>query len=135
MYTVFKTLKRTVKTDVPVSLRSKSDELKYATSKKLKLNRPLHEEPHLKKWNHWALIDNSFPYSAAFKVHHMLIPRRVVKEEDLSKSERLELTKILDELHDVYDCYQVNFLKKQSVRNHYHIHLLAFKDSRSELHF
>lgn len=119
--------------NIPVSLRKRKDELAYARAKQNKSRRPLLNEPRLREWRYWALIDNDFPYTAAFKKHHMLIPKREVKENDLNSREREELKLIIEEVSKDYDCQLINFINKQSVRNHYHIHLLTYKDKRKEL--
>ncbi|MCA9344979.1 hypothetical protein KC946_04020 [Candidatus Saccharibacteria bacterium] len=117
----------------PVSLRTVKDELQYAKTKKGRKSRSLLEEPTLKEWGHWILIDNDFPYSAAFKVHHMLIPKREVSKSELNLKEIKELDSIIDELSQKYDCQLVNFKKKQSIKHHYHIHLLIYKDKRRQM--
>lgn len=120
--------------DVPVSLRTRKDERKYGHAKKQKKSKPqLLNDPRIREWKYWALIENDFPYSSAFKVHHMLIPKRVVNEQNLTAREHEELRTIFDELHTQYDCRLVNFNKKQSIRDHYHIHMLTYKDKRREL--
>lgn len=63
----------------------------------------------------------------------MLIPKREITEKDLNKQERDELKLVIDEVSTDYDCQLINFISKQSVRNHYHIHLLTYKDKRKEL--
>ena len=118
---------------VPVSLRTRIGEIVYAEAKKIGASKPLSEESRIKEWHHWALIDNAFPYNAAFKTHHMLIPKRVTTQENLKSEELQELRNILDELSDQYDCHMTNFSKKQSIKSHYHIHLLTYKDSRSDM--
>lgn len=133
---IFPNLKtqKTRKSRVPVSLRSYRDEINYSIRKKqTKKLKPLHEEPRLKEWQHWALIENAYPYTITFKTNHMLIPKREVAKKDLSKSELAELDKILEELADVYDCHLTNFPKKQSRKNHFHIHMLTYKDHRREI--
>lgn len=124
---------RYIRSQVPVSLRTRAGEIYYEQAKKMGASKPLVEEERLKQWQYWALIDNSFPYSAAFKTHHMLIPKRVTTEQSLRAEERKELKDILYELSDQYDCHMTNFSKKQSIKNHYHIHLLTYKDSRESL--
>ena len=126
-------VKKTQRTQLPVSLRTNVSEIFYKESVKLGRTKPLEQEPYLQEWSTWALIENSFPYDAVFKLHHMLIPKRVVKEEDLNNQERSELTRILRELGSSYDCYMVNFTSKQSLRSHYHVHLMVYKDTREEL--
>ncbi len=121
------------KNKLPVSLRTQSDELKYSRIKKTKPTKHLLDEPRLKEWKHWALIHNEFPYSAAFKIHHLLIPTRVASDKDLTSAEKAELNNILVELSDNYDCLLVNFKSKQSIRSHFHVHLLTYKDKRRQL--
>ncbi|MFO0887111.1 MAG: hypothetical protein H6793_02020 [Candidatus Nomurabacteria bacterium] len=123
------------KSKLPVSLRTHKDEAKYLQAKQRGVaRRPLYEETPIQIWNNWMLIENQFPYNAVFDTHHMLVPRRggVIKA-DLSKTERQELEDILDELSDIYDCYMVNYPKKQSIKSHYHIHLLTYKTDRRDL--
>lgn len=120
-------------TRLPISLRSASGEAYYANIKTRGGTMPLIEEPRLQEWKYWALIENAFPYDSMFKTHHLLIPKRVVSEEELSELERLELRSILRQLNDNYDCSITNFTSKQSIRNHYHIHLLIYKDARSDI--
>ena len=118
-----------------VSLRTRSGETAYITAKKLSATVPLIDEPRIKQWQYWALIDNAFPYGAAFRVHHLLIPKRVVSEQALNAQEKEELPKVLAELGQTYDCHLTNFSKNQSIKSHYHIHLLIYKQSRDQLHF
>ncbi len=124
---------KTIRSQVPVSLRTKRDEIHYAKAKTSGRSKPLLEEDRLMEWKYWALIENEFPYSAAFKTHHMLIPKRVVDDKNLSIDERIEMDSVLNELSETYDCVLVNFRKKQSIRDHFHMHLLCYKDKRKEL--
>lgn len=125
---------KTKRSRAPVSLRTVNDELKYAKAKSKGMAiKPLLEEDRLMEWKYWVLIENEFPYSAAFKTHHMLIPKRVVDDKNLSINERIEMDAILNDLSETYDCVLVNFRKKQSIRDHFHMHLLCYKDKRKEL--
>ncbi len=134
--TILSTVKRRSKKDpLPVSLRKNTTEIFYQQSKLAKMTVPLHEEPHLRQWKHWKIIDNAFPYDVAFSTHHLLLPKRVVPENELTGTERAELEKILEAVSDEYDCLLVNFISKQSVRNHFHVHLMTYKDERSNLTF
>lgn len=133
---VFASIKiRKGKTALPVSLRKRTGEILYQQAKLAGVTKPLQHEPRLREWEHWAIIDNAFPYDAVYKIHHMLIPKRVTTEAELTSSERQELQTILKSISSDYDCYTVNFQSKQSIRNHYHIHLMVHKDKRSELRF
>lgn len=122
-----------VKNLPPVSLRICEDEERYIAAKKAGKTKSLISEPRLKEWRYWALIDNAFPYNIAFQTHHMLIPKREVAVADLTLEEKEELESVLDELSNQYDCQLINFPKKQSILNHYHIHLLVYKDNRQDI--
>lgn len=125
---------RTKKSKAPVSLRTVRDEIQYGKAKsKGAARKPLLDEERLREWKYWALIDNEFPYSSAFKVHHMLIPKRVVNDKNLSIEERVEMDSILRDLSESYDCVLINFKSKQSIRHHFHMHLLVYKDKRKDL--
>lgn len=121
--------------ELPVSLRTDFCEDVYKRSKVSGRSRPLISEPRIKEWQYWALITNIFPYDAAFSVNHMLIPKRVVSEDALTTQERQELQAVLQELSSRYDCQMTNFISKQSVKDHYHIHMLTFKSSRDDVKF
>lgn len=124
------------KNKVPVSLRTFKDELRYEKTKQTRKNNSktvLQEETSIREWDKWKLIHNEFPYSSAFKTHHMLLPKRVVSQENLTQQEKNDLEVILKELSQSYDCQLINFSKKQSIKQHFHIHLLVYKDYRTEL--
>lgn len=120
------------------SLRTSKEEVRYERAKKAgKAGRPFLEEPRLREWKYWAMIPNEFPYSAAFKVHHMLIPVRVVAQADLSAAEKRELQEITEQIskEGEYDCTLTNFPRNQSNKSHFHVHFLTFKDRRKHLRF
>ncbi len=135
MQAILNKIPQSRKSKLAASLRKNRDEIAYITAQKSGNSKPLVAEPRMMEWTHWALIDNKFPYSAVFKTHHMLIPKREVSEKLLTTDEKEELQCILDELSDIYDCHLVNFKKKQSKQSHYHIHLLTYKDYRKHLRF
>ena len=128
-------LPKTKKARAAVSLRTTKDELNYEKAKKKGKSTPLIDEPRIREWQHWALINNSYPYTFAYKIHHLLIPKREVPETELNDEEHQELLLIYQELgrEKIYDCRLVNFTKKQSIPHHYHIHLMAYKDRRKDM--
>lgn len=128
-------LKTTItrKSKLPVSLRSSRDEKRYQRARLNQPNRDLTKEKPLKEWAHWYLLPNLFPYSAVFNTHHLLLPKRVVMRSHLNDVERRELDMILDELDSAYDVVMMNFQTKQSIRHHFHIHLLVYKENRRDL--
>lgn len=79
------------------------------------------------------MLPNKFPYSSAFSRHDMLLPKRVISRKEMNKQENDELAKILDELEPQYDVVMMNFRSKQSVKDHFHIHLLVYKTKRRKL--
>ncbi len=83
----------------------------------------------IKQFKFWKIINNKFPYDKIAKEHHMLIPIRHCKEEDLSKEE-------LDELKEIkkgyINDYAYNYIlestnKVKSIPEHFHLHLLVLK--------
>jgi len=129
-----KNSKKTQLTLVP-TLRTHKSEQAYQEELLKRSDRDLSDDPSIREWEHWRIIENLFPYDAAFKVHHLLLPKRRVSEIELNEEEKKELEVILQELTDVYSFWMVNFKAKQSIKNHFHIHLLTYKDSREELGF
>ncbi len=119
--------------ELPISLRTDKDEQAYLTAKIQNNLHSLKDEPRLREWQFWALIENRFPYSLPFKTHHMLIPKREASESDLSSEEEAELKKIIEELKTDYDCRIINNPRQQSQKGHFHIHFLEYKDMRSEM--
>lgn len=119
---------------LPVSLRRPVDERRYRAARSTRTTDPmLLSEPRIMEWNYWALIDNAYPYSGAFKVHHMLIPKREVSREEITAEEWQELEMIITELGDIYDCRMVNYANKQSIKSHFHMHFLVYYDSRKHM--
>lgn len=118
--------------DLPVSLRKNKSEHEYVFHKK---PADFFNEPKVKEWKHWFIVKNSYPYDMAFAVHDLLLPKREVPEPELNTEEKQELEKIIIELTDFYDCRLINYPVKQSIKKHFHIHLLKYKESRSDLKF
>lgn len=85
--------------------------------------------PSICEWKHWRLIKNDFPYDVLAKKHHILTPKRVFSEEvEMSGGERKELIRIKQELNDSYDTVFENFIHQRSFKNHYHLHLIRYRD-------
>lgn len=112
-----------------VTLRTPQDEQYYLDQIKKGLTIPLSQEPAIFTFKFWRLIENKYPYTLTFKTHHMLLPNREFATlKQATKEELDDYDHILDALSADYDCMIVNFPSKQSVKNHYHIHLLVYKD-------
>lgn len=85
------------------------------------------EEP-LKLFTHWKIIIAKFPYNRIANMHHMIVPIKHKKEVDLSAEEQQELAHIKEsELND-YDFLMEPTHKGKSIPNHFHIHLIKFKN-------
>jgi len=120
---------------LPMSLRTAAGEYDYQMAKYKGTTKQLHEESVIKEWKHWLLIDNRFPYTVAFRVHRMLLPRRKVANlTELSLEEFTELLTILaGEINDEYDLWFVNTHKRRSILSHFHIHVATYVLDRKEM--
>jgi hypothetical protein len=120
---------------IPMSLRTAAGEQSYQDSKTSGNTMPLELEPSLRQWKHWRLIDNRFPYTVAFKEHHMLVPKRGVADRwELSADEKAEFEVILKEyVYPTYDLWFENCPKRRSIRSFYHIHLASYHDNREQM--
>lgn len=120
---------------IPTSGRTMDSEMKYQCAKIIGDLLPLSEEPVLKSWKYWKLIENRFPYDMIFKKHHMLIPKREVSHRvHLTISEDLELKRIINEFDDSdeYDAVMDNFRGRRSILSLYHVHLVSWHEKRSD---
>lgn len=125
----------TTVTTPPMSLRTAADEIAYQTAKATGQTRPLEEEPTIKEWKYFRLIKNRFPYTIAYKEHHMIVPKRKVCDlAELSLAEFQELLTLLaGEINDKYDLWFVNTTKRRSVHDLFHIHVASFVSDRKEI--
>lgn len=122
--------------DLPVSLRTAQSEWDYQNAKTRGETIPLELEPAIKKFEHWRVIENRFPYNVAYKTHHMLLPKRagVSERKQLNETERAEFEKILEEFIDPeYHKWFVNCPGRRSVAGFYHIHLVKYHEKREDM--
>lgn len=87
-------------------------------------------KPILKRFEHWLIITNQYPYDAVASRHDMLIPIEHVPDKDeLSLKAFDELEQILQDLNllGTYDCIMQNFTVGQSQPEHLHYHLVTWK--------
>lgn len=118
---------------LPMSLRSYKSEMTYQLAKKDGRTIPLELEPALQIWDHWRLVQNRFPYDNAFKIHHMLLPKRAgIRERwDLNEEEKAEFEKLLKEfVYPNYNTWFENCPSRRSVPSIYHIHLGVYLEER-----
>jgi len=116
------------------TLRRHQDEVDYSQAKLTGgLKRLIDEEP-IVEFEHWLVIQNRFPYSVAFKIHHLLLPRRLVAlESELTQEEIDEFRRIKRDFGPKYDILLENLGASRSVLDHYHVHLLTYYDKREEM--
>ncbi len=88
------------------------------------------EERAIRKFKHWVIVENDFPYDAIAKEHHMLVTKREVPcNFSLLNDEEKEEFELLkrDYLQENYEVLWENMPTAQSVSGHFHIHLLNLK--------
>jgi hypothetical protein len=89
---------------------------------------PLCKENSIQEFVYWRVIPNNFPYDRIAKKHDMLVPKRHVKETDLTQEEKEELLRIKqDSLHEYFYIVEAH-QKQKSIPEHFHLHLLIPKD-------
>lgn len=84
-----------------------------------------------KSFKYWRIIPNHFPYDNIAIKHDMLVVKRHTPSlEKLNSKEFKELIKIKKNIHSKssYSSILENTYKKQSVKGHYHLHLLEIVD-------
>lgn len=87
------------------------------------------ERESIREFGHWRIIENIFPYDKIAKTHHMAIPKRHVKEHELSDGELEELRVIKETcFHTDYDFMIEATYKAKSIPAHFHLHLIVVKD-------
>ena len=113
------------------TLRTKEAEEKY--NNYVKENKsdicPLCERESIKVFKYWKVIKNIFPYDKIAEIHHMIVPFRHVTENELSSQELNEFKEIKQKyLYPEYEYLIESSMKKKSIPEHFHIHLIISKD-------
>lgn len=84
----------------------------------------------VKRYKFWFIVENAYPYDAVAEIHHMLVPKEhMCNEEGLTEAMTDEANEIMEELEEkgVYDCFMRNLTVAQSHPTHLHYHLLKWK--------
>lgn len=121
--------------EIPVSLRTASSELRYQHYKATGRLVDLQDEDTVIEFKYFKIIDNRFPYDMAYAVCHMLIPKRRVSDyTQLRWRERRELKQILygEIIQGGYSQIVENTAPTRSISAVWHLHLLKFYDNRSK---
>lgn len=116
------------------TLRTKEGEDKYQWARTVNDLKPLPEERLVHEFKFWQVVENRFPYSMIFEIHHMLIPKRVVANRyELTTDEKTELALIKDYyVEPMYDAILENMASHRSVGDHYHIHLGVYIEGENK---
>ena len=80
---------------------------------------------------HWFIGKNDFPYDLIASKHDLLVPFRVFADaDDMGNAERSELAQIKARLAKTkeYDTVMENIPHSRTVKGHYHLHLLKFRE-------
>jgi len=89
---------------------------------------PLCEAETITMFDHWRIIPNRFPYDRIAEYHRMLIPEEHVKEmKELPHEAQAEYERIEQTIQG-FDALLKNFPDAQSITEHFHVHLLTYKD-------
>lgn len=87
---------------------------------------PLCASESLKEFQFWRIISNDFPYDKIAVDHHMIIPKRHVADSDVSAEEWEEYEALKKSyINDAYEFIIESTLKKRSVPEHFHLHLIV----------
>ncbi len=87
------------------------------------------DKPTMQAFMHWRIVDVLFPYDTIAKTHHMLVPMRHIKGNELNEAELAELVGIKDgPLNLAYELIMESLAKRKSVPGHFHLHLIETKD-------
>lgn len=81
--------------------------------------------PSSYNFKYFYLIENDYPYDAFYKEHYILSLKRHVMK--LRAEEEVELKQLLKQFDGSFDQAIYNFTGRQSIKGHFHIHLLSFK--------
>lgn len=83
----------------------------------------------IKKFKHWRVINNLFPYNRIAKVHHIIIPKRHVAYEKLNRAEKKEYDLIKSTyIEKEYQLMTEATNKRKSIPEHFHIQLIVVKE-------
>lgn len=87
-----------------------------------------------KDFTYWHIVSNKYPYNKIAKTNDILVLKRHVKsEKDLTKEEAQELLNIKTDFlpKSTYKVIYENLPAQQSIKGHYHVHLLVLHDKYS----
>lgn len=112
-----------------MTMRLPEDEAKYTQAKKDGNTTLLFNEPPIKDYKYWRIVDNRFPHSRIAETNHMIVLKRECKSLMLIKPmEWVELLKVIIDVADEYDNFAYNLPSMSSVKTIPHAHLYRFNE-------
>jgi diadenosine tetraphosphate (Ap4A) HIT family hydrolase len=85
-------------------------------------------ETVVKEYEHWFLMTNKYPYDRYFTKSDMLVSKRHVPEQDLTKAELDEMRELIrSDLSTDYDSIIEHMPLQKSIPEHTHMHLVQYK--------
>lgn len=111
-------------------MRTAELEAKYQNDKLTGKAKHLNDEPALKEWKYWRLVNNRYPYDKIMdETHHMIVLKRDVHVFSISSEELHELWfEIFPWADDHYHVSNINFDALRSISSTPHIHILNIKE-------
>ncbi len=82
----------------------------------------------IKEFDHWRIVENSYPYDRIAETHAMLVSKRHVNETGLTTEEILELHFLKNTNLNEYDFIAEGIVHTKSIPEHSHRHLLTMRD-------
>jgi len=109
-----------------MTFRLPATEARYQADIKAGRTKPLTDEPALRQWRYWKLIDNAYPHDKLYSVHHLLVPKSGFV--NLMEATSIEIDEYLDIIfnqlvNNGYDVTKNHYPKQQSIKNIFHTHL------------
>ncbi len=89
----------------------------------------------IKDFTYWVIIPNDFPYDKIAKENNMLTLKRHADLDQMTAEEAAELILIKSQTLPTlpYSTLYENLPRQQSVKGHYHIHLIVLKDEFADM--
>jgi len=83
----------------------------------------------IQEFKHWRILLNDFPYDVFATTHHLIVPKQHKAERSLTEEEKEELMHLKESVLDgVYEFVVETLPSQKSIPEHFHLHLMVFKD-------
>lgn len=85
--------------------------------------------PAIQTFTHWKIVENRFPYDKIAKVHHMLVAKEHLAQENVPQEAWWEFDKLKKGfINENYALILEQTPKESSIPGHFHVHLIVIKD-------